>query len=41
MRKGVVLEIPRDAKKGVYTARISIFSDGKLKRTRHRDFRII
>jgi hypothetical protein len=41
MTKMVPLEIPCDAKPGVYTLRMSLFTDGQLKRTRHRDFRVV
>ncbi len=41
MSKGLYLEIPEDAKPGVYTIRISLSDLNGVRRTRHRDFRII
>jgi hypothetical protein len=41
MTKGVLLEIPTDAKKGVYTARITLRTDDGLIRTKHRDLKVI
>jgi hypothetical protein len=41
MIKGLYLDIPTDAKPGVYTARISLSDYSGIRRTRHRDFRII
>ena len=39
--KRVPLEIPANAKEGVYTLRMALTTNNQLKRVRHRDFRII
>jgi len=41
MSKGLYLDIPEDAKPGVYTVRISLSDLSGIRRTRHRDFRIV
>lgn len=41
MSRGLYLEIPENAKPDVYTARISLSDLKGIRRTRHRDFRII
>jgi len=41
MSQGTYLEIPKDAEPGVYTVRISLSDLSGIRRTRHRDFRII
>ncbi len=41
MSRGTYLEIPGDAKPGVYTVRISLSDLSGMRRTRHRDFRIV
>ncbi|MBW2989541.1 hypothetical protein KY358_04450, partial [Candidatus Woesearchaeota archaeon] len=41
MSRGLYLEIPGDAKPGVYTLRISLSDTEGIRRTRHRDFKII
>lgn len=41
LSKGVLIELPEDAEKGVYTARITLTTNELIKRALHRDFRII
>ena len=41
MSKGLNLDIPKDAEPGVYTVRISLSDLNGIRRTRHRDFRIV
>ncbi|MCF7861488.1 PKD domain-containing protein [Candidatus Woesearchaeota archaeon] len=39
--RGVLLEIPEDAPKGVHACRLELYTDGGLQRIRHREVRII
>jgi len=41
MSRGVLLDIPEEAESGVYTVRISLSDLSGIRRTRHRDFRVI
>jgi hypothetical protein len=41
MHKGILLEIPQDAKPGVYTLRLAIDTDEGMHRIKHRDFRVV
>jgi len=41
MSRGLYVEIPKNAAPGVYTVRISLSDYNGIRRTRHRDFRIV
>ncbi|MBU1004571.1 MAG: putative Ig domain-containing protein, partial [Nanoarchaeota archaeon] len=41
MSHGVILDIPEDAKPGVYSLRISLSDLNGIRRTRYRDFRVV
>jgi len=41
MSRGLYVEIPKNAEPGVYTIRISLSDYNGIRRTRHRDFRIV